>query len=229
MDAGLLVDDAIVLGMIRERLARGDAQRGFILDGFPRNLAQATRSMRCSSEVGKPLDAVVLMEVDTASSSGASRAVAPAPTAAACSMSSPRPPPRRRASHAPRPARRTASCSARTTTRRQWRTGCRVYDEKTRPLVDFYRARGLLRAINAEGSVDEVTRRLAEALGAPALAQRRARGQHRAQAPARQAQRHGGTQAGAKPAKAKRTPGKAARTRRKSAAASRPKARGKRR
>jgi hypothetical protein len=43
----------------------------------------------------------------------------------------------------------------------------RVYDEKTRPLVDFYRARGLLRVINAEGEVTEVTRRLGEAIGAP--------------------------------------------------------------
>src|SRR5579862_7569031 len=41
MDAGTLVDDEIVLGMIRERLAEPDVQRGFILDGFPRNLAQA--------------------------------------------------------------------------------------------------------------------------------------------------------------------------------------------
>ncbi len=41
MDAGKLVDDATVLGMIRERLAQPDALKGFILDGFPRNIAQA--------------------------------------------------------------------------------------------------------------------------------------------------------------------------------------------
>jgi len=55
----------------------------------------------------------------------------------------------------------------------------RVYDEKTRPLIDFYRARGLLRVIDAAGDVDEVTRRLAQALGAslraPRGAKRRAR------------------------------------------------------
>jgi hypothetical protein len=45
----------------------------------------------------------------------------------------------------------------------------RVYDEKTRPRVDFYRARGLLRVIDAAGDLDAVTRRLAQALGAPAL------------------------------------------------------------
>ena len=41
MDAGKLVDDATVLGMIGERLAQPDAAKGFILDGFPRNIAQA--------------------------------------------------------------------------------------------------------------------------------------------------------------------------------------------
>jgi hypothetical protein len=50
-----------------------------------------------------------------------------------------------------------------------------VYDEKTRPLVDFYRARGLLRVINAEGDVSEVTRRLGAAIGAPVKRARPAR------------------------------------------------------
>jgi hypothetical protein len=44
----------------------------------------------------------------------------------------------------------------------------RVYEEKTRPLIDFYRARGLLRVIDAQGDVNEVARRLAEALELPA-------------------------------------------------------------
>ena len=66
MDRGLLVEDNIVLGMIRERLAEPDAQRGFILDGFPRTIDQATALNTMLSEVGKPLDAVVLMEVDPA-------------------------------------------------------------------------------------------------------------------------------------------------------------------
>ena len=45
----------------------------------------------------------------------------------------------------------------------------RVYDEKTRPLIDFYRARGLLQVIDAEAAVDEVTARLAQVLRVPAL------------------------------------------------------------
>src|SRR5207237_8644768 len=50
----------------------------------------------------------------------------------------------------------------------------RVYEEKTRPLIDFYRARGLLRVIDAMGDVEEVSRRLSQALGAPALRAARA-------------------------------------------------------
>ena len=64
MDAGKLVDDAIVLGMIRERLARPDAAHGFILDGFPRNIAQASALEQLLAELHQPLEAVVLMNLD---------------------------------------------------------------------------------------------------------------------------------------------------------------------
>ena len=62
MDAGKLVDDATVLGMIRERLSRPDAVNGFILDGFPRNLAQAEALEKMLADLGTPLQAVVLLE-----------------------------------------------------------------------------------------------------------------------------------------------------------------------
>ena len=53
MDAGELVSDEIVLGMIKERLAKPDATRGFILDGFPRNLAQANALNGVLAELGQ--------------------------------------------------------------------------------------------------------------------------------------------------------------------------------
>ena len=65
MDAGQLVTDDIVLAMIRERLARPDAAKGFILDGFPRNVAQADALAKLLAEMKQPLDAVVLLNVDT--------------------------------------------------------------------------------------------------------------------------------------------------------------------
>ena len=64
MDAGELVSDEIVLGLIRERLGRADTAGGFILDGYPRNVAQAGALDVVLRELGKPIDAVVLMDVD---------------------------------------------------------------------------------------------------------------------------------------------------------------------
>jgi adenylate kinase len=64
MDAGKLVDDATVLGMIRERLAQPDAGSGFILDGFPRNIAQAEALEKMLAELGTPLQSVVLLNLD---------------------------------------------------------------------------------------------------------------------------------------------------------------------
>jgi len=174
MEGGRLVDDALVLGMIRERLGEPDTRRGFILDGFPRNLAQAHALERLLEALGQPLDAVVQLEVDyrelvrrisgrrTCADCGRVFNMLTSPPAAGelC--------PKTAAPHrlTQRPDDNEATVAER----------LRVYDEKTRPLIDFYRARGLLRVIDAEGHVDEVTRRLARALGAPLPAPRRTRG-----------------------------------------------------
>ena len=168
MDQGRLVDDAIVLGMIRERLAEADAQRGFILDGFPRNLAQANALDAMLREVGKPLDAVVLMEVD---SGELVRRIAGRRTCADCGkvfnlFTSPstqahsEPCPKTGLPHhlTQRPDDNEATVAER----------LKVYDEKTRPLIHFYRAQGLLRTIQAQGDVEDITRRLEAALAAPA-------------------------------------------------------------
>jgi adenylate kinase len=64
MDSGKLVDDATVLGMIRERIGRPDAAKGFILDGFPRNIAQAEALEKMLGALGTPLESVVLMNLD---------------------------------------------------------------------------------------------------------------------------------------------------------------------
>ena len=66
MDSGELVSDEIVLGLIRERLGRPDAAAGFILDGYPRNVAQAEALDALLAELGQPIDAVVLMDIDPA-------------------------------------------------------------------------------------------------------------------------------------------------------------------
>ena len=64
MDAGDLVSDDIMLGIIAERLSQSDAQDGFILDGFPRTKQQAADLEELLDQLGSPLDAAILMDVD---------------------------------------------------------------------------------------------------------------------------------------------------------------------
>jgi len=168
MDAGRLVDDELVLGMIRERLAEPDARRGFILDGFPRNLAQAQALERLLATLRQPLDAVVQLEVDYGE---LVRRISGRRTCADCgrvfnvSTSSGEVNPSATCPHSGAPHRliQRPDDNEATVTER-----LRVYEEQTRPLIEFYRARGLLRAINAEGEIDEVTQRLERALHASA-------------------------------------------------------------
>jgi adenylate kinase len=166
MDAGRLVEDELVLGMIRERLAEPDARRGFILDGFPRNLAQAEALDRLLATLRQPLDAVVQLEVDyrelvrrisgrrTCGDCGRVFNVTTSSGEVGQSATCPQ-------TGAPHRLIQRPDDKEATVTER-----LRVYEEQTRPLIEFYRARGLLRAINAEGDIDEVTQRLEQALHA---------------------------------------------------------------
>ncbi len=225
MERGLLVADNIVLGMIRERLAEPDAQRGFILDGFPRNIDQATALDTMLGEVGKPLDAVVLMEVDNAE---LVRRIAGRRTCADCGrvfnlFTSPaaqaqsEPCPKTGAPHrlTQRPDDNEATVADR----------LRVYDEKTKPLIDFYARQGLLRTIRAEGDVDEITRRLEGALGGvlPASPEAAARKPRAAAAGPRKSSRKKSARQ-ASPARSASRPTKSARRASSKKAATRPKA-----
>jgi adenylate kinase len=163
MDAGRLVEDEVVLGMIRERLAEPDARRGFILDGFPRNLAQARALDILLGELGQPLDAVVQMDVEYGE---LTRRISGRRTCSDCgrvfnlftaaSLAENEICPKTGAPHRlfQRPDDNEATVSQR----------LKVYEEKTKPLIEFYRAEGKLRSIDAEGDVAEITRRLEEAL-----------------------------------------------------------------
>ena len=65
MEAGGLVSDDIVLGMLEERLTAGDTGNGFVLDGYPRNLAQANALDALLGRLGQPVDIAVQLDVDT--------------------------------------------------------------------------------------------------------------------------------------------------------------------
>jgi adenylate kinase len=65
MEAGDLVSDDIVLGMLEERLGKDDARAGFVLDGYPRNLAQARALDELLARLQQPVDIAVQLDVDT--------------------------------------------------------------------------------------------------------------------------------------------------------------------
>jgi len=178
MDSGGLVDDATVVGIIRERLGQSDAARGFVLDGFPRNRAQARALATMLRAIGQPLDAVLLFDVDYAE---IARRIAGRRSCPNCGTvynvhdaATPNITHCRQCAAAPELVQRPDD-NEQTVTRR-----LQVYDEQTRPLIEHYRAQGLLRAIDAMGSVDEVATRLVAALPQPAAASQRSRAAARA-------------------------------------------------
>jgi adenylate kinase len=182
MDAGRLVDDAIMLGIIRERLSQPDAAAGFILDGFPRTVAQADGLAELLAEMGQPLDAVVLLDID---SGKLFQRLTGRRTCRSCG---------RVFNVHTNPHVRDASCppdkacdlvqrpddSPETIGRR-----LEVYEAQTRPLVDYYRRKRLLKIVDGDGGLDEVFDRLLAAIPAAGPAKSRVRRRPAASAPAR--------------------------------------------
>ncbi len=158
MDSGQLVSDEIVLGIIRERLAQADARRGYVLDGFPRNIEQAEALDRLLDGLAQQLDTVVVLEVDAAE---LVRRIAGRRTCRDCGRvfnvltQPPAPGETCPATGRPHELYQRRDDAESTVAER-----LRVYEEKTRPLVDFYKGRGILRRIRADGDVGGVTERL---------------------------------------------------------------------
>ena len=158
MDAGQLVSDDIVLGLIRDRLSRPDAANGFILDGFPRNIDQAKALESLLEDLGQPLEAVLLLDVRRESlvKRLAGRRVCPkcgtvynvhsmAPGATGCAKDG--------AELQQRPDDKEEVVAKR----------LEVYEQQTRPLVEHYSKLGLLRVVAGEGELEEVFERMESA------------------------------------------------------------------
>jgi adenylate kinase len=161
MDRGGLVSDDIVLELLRERLDQPDAKRGFILDGYPRNLAQAQVLDKLLAEMRVSLDRVLLFEVPN---DELMRRISGRRTCRKCNkvfhvFSSPPAPGERCASGGEHDLMQRPDDKEETVAKR-----LAVYDEETKPLVGLYGDRGLLRRITATGDLDAVTKRLREAL-----------------------------------------------------------------
>jgi adenylate kinase len=128
MDRGELVPDAVMVEILAERVARPDAAKGFILDGFPRTIAQAEALEALLKRLGRRLDAVIQIAVDE------DKLVA----------------------RIEQRARETGGARA-DDNAETLKTRIAVYRQQTAPVADFYAQKGMLSTVNGMGSVDAVS------------------------------------------------------------------------
>ncbi|MEV6550120.1 adenylate kinase [Streptomyces sp. NPDC051597] len=163
MDAGNLVPDEVTIGMAKDRMAQPDAQSGFLLDGFPRNVVQAEALDEALKTDGVRLDAVLDLEVpeDEVVKRIAGRRICRTDSAHVFHV----------AYNAPKTEGVCDICGGELyqrgdDTEATVRKRLEVYHTETEPIIDFYRAQGLVVTISALGKVDEVTERAMHALKA---------------------------------------------------------------
>ena len=175
MEQGQLVSDEIIVGIVRERLARTDAQAGFLLDGFPRTVAQA----KALDAMMAGRDPLVVIDIAVADEELVARLTSRR-VCSQCGANAEFPPVLRQAQDRPEPGRGTAGqpipricsrCGGALTKRADdreevIRERLRVYARDTRPLVEFYRGRPTFRALNGAQAPENVARDLAKAVDA---------------------------------------------------------------
>lgn len=155
MDNGQLVPDKLVVDLVTERLDADDAQKGFILDGFPRNTAQAVTLDSALAEMGRSLDAALLVDVkpDVIVKRLSSRR-----TCKECGYT------------APAGVDSCPSCGGEMYQRdddkpETIQKRLDVYENQTAPLVEYYRGKELLKSVDGDRPVDEVYVDVKELLG----------------------------------------------------------------
>ena len=161
MRQGQLVPDEVTIGMAADRMAKPDAADGFLLDGFPRNLAQAEALDRMLAEKNQSIDAVLDLEVPEAE---VVKRIAGRRTCRADSSHT------FHVSYSP--PRQEGVCDIcggelyqREDDREETvRRRLEVYHSETEPIIDYYKRQGLVVTISALGPVAEVTQRAMEAL-----------------------------------------------------------------
>jgi adenylate kinase len=158
MDKGALVPDDVILGMIAERLRQPDARRGFLLDGFPRTIAQAEGLERLLKDAGQPLERVVYFDVSEAELLRrlTGRRICRACQTAFHLVSAP-----------PATAGVCDRCGGELYQREDdseatVKNRLGVYARQTAPLLDWYRSRGVLTSVPGEGAIADIRRRIAD-------------------------------------------------------------------
>ncbi|WP_119268749.1 adenylate kinase [Taklimakanibacter deserti] len=162
MDRGELVSDDIVVSIIAERLDKPDVKKGFILDGFPRNQAQAEALDRMLDDKGLKLDAVIEMKVDD---EALVERIAGRYTCAKCGKGY------HDRFEKPKKAGVCDVCGSTEFVRRAddnektVRDRLQIYNKQTAPLVDYYGRTGVLHKVNGMADIAQVTRQIEDVLG----------------------------------------------------------------
>jgi adenylate kinase len=162
MERGELVPDELMVGLIEKRIGEPDCEQGFILDGFPRTVAQAEALDAMLGSRKTALDRVIEMQVDEPALVGR---IVGRFTCAKCGTGY------HDTFKRPRKEGVCDSCGGTEFTRRKddneetVKTRMAAYRSQTAPLLPYYRARGVLRAVDGMASMDEVYRQIKAALG----------------------------------------------------------------
>ncbi len=161
MDQGVLVPDEVIIGLMRERLAQREAAKGFIVDGFPRTIAQAEALARLLKDAGQALEAVIFFDV---SEEELLRRLTGRRVCRQCQTTY----------HlVSAPTQKPGVCDrcggelyqreddrAETVRRR-----LEVFARQTAPLLDYYRQRNLLTTVAGEGPIDSIRQAIRRAAG----------------------------------------------------------------
>jgi adenylate kinase len=161
MDAGQLVPDELVIGIVKDRLAQPDCANGFILDGFPRTIPQAEALEQALADLGKKLDAVVSLEVPTQLLVERASGRRSCPKDGSVYHVTQNPPKRQGVCDV---------CGSDLIQRdddkpERVETRMNEYNNKTAPLKDFYKKKGLLQAIDGVGSPEGIYAAIKKQLG----------------------------------------------------------------
>lgn len=160
MDKGLLVPDELVVELVQDRLSRQDAKYGFMLDGFPRTIAQAEALEESLAKIGKSIDTVINIEVDF---SVLSKRITGRRICKNCGATF------NVKFNPPKKAGICDLCSGQLYQRDDDKEETVIkrlkeYEEKTQPLIDFYNKKGALININGQQDIDMVTKDIENAL-----------------------------------------------------------------